>query len=142
EAGREQGAWDFMRRHLQQLPVFVAKIDRAEVIAERLNYLLFYRMVAFHVQRGVTVPLSASQFFAGLEQRFPVRDGMYFLPEQVAEYDRKRISVREIHQSQLFVTDEESAIQWLKQQLGQKPQPTSDLTPQFMREIAAWDKHE
>jgi hypothetical protein len=67
---------------------------------------------------------------------------MFFLPEQVAEYDRRRMSVREVRRSQLFVTDEESAIQWLKQQLGQKPQTTSELTPQFMKEIAAWDAHE
>ena len=33
--------------------MFVARDDRAEVIAERQNFLLFNRMVAFHVQRGV-----------------------------------------------------------------------------------------
>ena len=69
----------------------VAKDGKAEVIAERQNYMLFDRMVAFHVQRGVTVPLSASEFYAGLAQRFPERDGMYFLPEQVAEYDSSRV---------------------------------------------------
>jgi hypothetical protein len=54
-------------QHLKQLPVFVATKDgKAEVIAERQNYLLFDRMVAFHVQRGVTVPLSAAEFYAGL----------------------------------------------------------------------------
>jgi len=77
-AGTEDGVWDFVRTHLKQLPVFVSKDGQAEVIAERQNYLLFDRMVAFHVQRGVTVPLSAAEFYAGLEQRFPPRDGMYF----------------------------------------------------------------
>jgi len=89
EAGTEDGVWDFIRTHLKQLPVFVAKDGRSEVIAERQNYLLFDRMVAFHVQRGVTVPLSAAEFYAGLEQRFPLRDGMYFLPDQAAEYEMK-----------------------------------------------------
>lgn len=79
EAGMEEGVWDFVRTHLKQLPVFVSKDGQAEVIAERQNYLLFDRMVAFHVQRGVTVPLSAGEFYAGLEQRVPSRDGMYFL---------------------------------------------------------------
>ncbi|RME58007.1 MAG: DNA methylase, partial [Caldilineae bacterium] len=55
-SGTEEGVWDFVRTHLKQLPVFVAKDGKAEVIAERQNYLLFDRMVAFHVQRGVTVP--------------------------------------------------------------------------------------
>ncbi len=141
-AGTEEGVWDFVRTHLKQLPVFVSKDGKAEVIAERQNYLLFDRMVAFHVQRGVTVPLSAAEFYAGLAQRFPERDGMYFLPEQVAEYDKKRMKVKEVLQLQLFVTDEASAIQWLKQQLTRKPQTFQELHPQFLKEIGGWQKHE
>jgi len=141
-AGTEEAAWDFIRTHLKQLPVFVSKDGRAEVIAERQNYLLFDRMVAFHVQRGVMVPLSAAEFYAGLEQRFPPRDGMYFLPDQAAEYDRKRMTVKEILQLELFVKDESSAIQWLWQQLTRKPQTFQDIHPQFMKEIAGWQKHE
>ncbi len=141
-AGTEDGVWDFVRTHLKQLPVFVSKEGQAEVIAERQNYLLFDRMVAFHVQRGVTVPLSATEFYAGLVQRFSERDGMYFLPEQVTEYDKKRMTVREVLQLQLFVTDESSAIQWLKQQLLKKPQTFQELHPQFLKEIGGWQKHE
>ena len=142
EAGTEDGVWDFVRTHLKQLPVFVSKDGQAEVIAERQNYLLFDRMVAFHVQRGVTVPLSAAEFYAGLEQGFPPRDGMYFLPDQAAEYDKKRMTVREVLQLQLFVSDEASAIQWLKQQLTKKPQTFQELHPQFLKEIGGWQKHE
>ncbi len=142
EAGTEEGVWEFVRTHLQQLPVFVSKNGQAEAIAERQNYLLFDRMVAFHIQRGVTVPLSASEFYAGLLQRFSERDGMYFLPEQVAEYDKKRMTVREILQLELFVTDESSAVQWLNQQLTKKPQTFQEIHPNFMREIAGWSKFE
>ncbi len=142
EAGTETGVWDFVRMHLKQLPVFVSKDGQAEVIAERQDYLLFDRMVAFHVQRGVTVPLSATEFYAGLEQRFPSRDDMYFMPDQVAEYDRKRMTVQEVLQLQLFVTDESSAIQWLRQQLLRKPQTAGELKPQFMQEIGGWQKSE
>jgi hypothetical protein len=67
---------------------------------------------------------------------------MYFLPEQVAEYDKKRMTVREVLQLQLFVTDESSAIQWLKQQLIKKPQTFQELHPQFLKEIGGWQKHE
>ncbi|MFH1719761.1 MAG: DNA methyltransferase [Planctomycetota bacterium] len=142
DAGTEAGLWDFVRTHLKQLPIFISKNGQAEVIAERQNYLLFDRMVALHVQRGVTVPLSATEFYAGLAQRFSERDGMYFLPEQVAEYDKKRMTVREVLQLQLFVTDESSAIQWLKQQLIKKPQTFQELHPQFLKEIGGWQKHE
>ena len=142
EAGGEQGVWDFVRTHLRQIPVFVSRDGQAEAIAERHNYLLFDRMVAFHVQRGVTVPLSAAEFYAGLVQRFPERDGMYFLPEQAAGYDKKRMTVRELLQLQIFVTGEASAIQWLKQQLAGKPQTFQELHPQFLKEIGGWEKHE
>jgi hypothetical protein len=141
-AGTEEGVWDFVRSHLKQLPVFVSKDATAEVIAERQNYLLYDRMVAFHVQRGVMVPLSAAEFYQGLVQRFPERDGMYFLPEQAAEYDRKRMTVKDVQQLQLFVTDESSAIQWLRQQLTKKPQTFQELHPQFLKKIAGWQKHE
>ncbi len=141
-AGTEEGVWDFVRTHLKQLPVFVSKDGQAEVIAERLNYLLFDRMVAFHVQRGVTVPMSAAEFYQGLVQRFSEREGMYFLPDQVAEYDKKRMTVREVIQLQLFVTDESSAIQWLKQQLTKKPQTFQEIHPQFLKEIGGWQKNE
>ncbi len=142
EAGTEEGVWDFARTHLRQLPVFVSNDAQAEVIAERQNFLLFDRMVAFHVQRGVTVPMSAAEFYAGLEQRFPSRDGMYFLPSQAAEYDKKRMTVKEVLQLQLFVSDEASAIQWLKQQLIKKPQTFQDIHPQFLKEIGGWQRHE
>ena len=141
-AGTEKGVWEFVRTHLKQLPIFLSKQARAEVVAERQNYLLFDRMVAFHVQRGVTFPLSASEFHAGLEQRFPMRDAMYFLPEQVDEYDKKRMTVNDVVQSELFVSDEASAIQWLKQQITSKPQTSQDIHPQFLKEISGWKKHE
>ena len=142
EAGTEQGVWGFVHTHLRHLPVFVSKAGQAEVIAERRNFLLFDRMVAFHVQRGVLVPVSAAEFYQGLEQRFDPRDGMYFLKEQAAEYDKRRKTVREVLQLRLFVTDESSAIQWLEQQLTKKPQTFQELHPQFMQQIGGWQKHE
>ena len=135
EAGTEQGAWDFIRQHLSQLPVFVEKNGAVEVIAERQNYLLFDRMVAFHIQRGASVPLSAAEFYAGLRQRFPERDGMYFLPEQVAEYDTKRAQVAQVEQLSLFVSDEKSAVQWLRTQLEAEPQTYQDIQPKFLQEL-------
>ena len=142
QAGADEGVWDFVRTHMRQLPVFVTKDGRAEAIAERHSYLLYDRMVAFHVQRGVMVPLSASEFYAGLEQRFALRDGMYFLLDQAAEYDKKRMTVKEVLQIELFVSDEASAIQWLKQLLTRKPQTFQEIHPQFLREIGGWQKHE
>ena len=142
QAGSAKGVWDFVRTHLRQLPIIVTNGNGIEVIAERQPYMLFDRMVAFHVQRGFAVPLSLADFREGLVQRFPERDGMFFLPEQVTEYDRKRLTVGEVRQQELFVKDEESAIQWLRQQLARKPQSFQDIHPDFIRELAGWQKHE
>lgn len=143
QAGTEEGVWDFIRTHLRHLPVFIVKDGLGQVIAERQQVLLFDRMVAFHVQRGVSVPLSAGDFYQGLSQRFPERDGMYFLTDQVAEYERKRMASSEALQFDLVVSDEASAILWLKQQLIRKPQTFQELQPQFMRETqGGWQKHE
>lgn len=137
-----EGAWAFVKEHLGNVPVFVGRASEGEVVAERTAQMLLDRMIAFHVQRGISVPLSGPEFLQGLGQRFPERDGMYFLPDQVAEYDRKRTSVSELRQLSLFVNDEASAIQWVRQQLQDKPQSFQDLTPQYMREVQAWAKHE
>ncbi len=142
EAGTEEGVWDFVRTHLKQLPVFVSKDRQLEVIPERMNYLLFDRMIAFHVRRGVLVPMNSADFYAGLEQRFSVREEMYFLPDQAVEFDKKRITVTGIQQFSLFVTDEASAIQWLRQLIKEKPQSTSDINPQFMKQLGGYSKNE
>ncbi len=142
-AGTENGAWEFVRSHLKHIPVFVVKAGRGEVIAERQGYLLFDRMVAFHVQRGFSVPLSAAEFYSGLRQKFPERDGMYFLSEQVTEYDRQRVAIKEVEQLQLFVNDEKSAIQWVRRQLADGALTYQQLSPIYMKEAQrVWEKHE
>ena len=139
QAGTAEGAWHFVRQHLAQLPVVVERDGSLEVVAERQDYLLFDRMVAFHIQRGATVPLSAAEFYAGLRERFVERDGMFFLPDQVPEYDRARLQAAEVAQLTLFVSDEKSSIQWLRQQLdsstGGHPQTYQEIQPQFLRQL-------
>lgn len=137
-----EGAWSFVNEHLRYVPVFFSVDGIADVIAERTAQVLHDRMVAFHVQRQLSVPLSTAEFLTGLNQRYPARDGMYFLPTQITEYDRKRNTATELRQLSLFVTDEASAIQWVRRELEQKPRSFQDLQPVFMREIQNWVKHE
>ena len=141
-AGTEQGVWDFVSTHLKNLPIFDQAGNRGKTIAERTDFRLFDRMVSFHVLRGVTVPLSAPEFHAGLARRYPIRDGMYFLPEQVVEYDRKRLTVEEMDEPELFVLDEATAREWLREFLKKRPSTFQELHPRFMREIGGWQKHE
>jgi DNA modification methylase len=141
-SGTEEGVWDFVRTHLKQLPKLVIEKGKMQIVAERQNYLLYDRMVAFYLQRNALVPLSSAEFYRGLEEHFPSRDGMYFLPEQVVEYDKTKMKIPELAQMEIFITDEVSAIQWLRQLLKDKPQSFQDIHPQFMREIAGWSKIE
>ena len=137
-----ENAWAFVTEHLGHVPIFSSVDGVADVIAERSAQVLHDRMVAFHVQRQLSVPLSTAEFLGGLNQRYPGRDGMYFLPTQVAEYDRKRNTAAELRQLSLFVIDEASAIQWVRRELQDKPRSFQDLQPTFMREIQNWAKHE
>jgi 16S rRNA G966 N2-methylase RsmD len=133
--GSEDGAWSFVREHLAYVPIFVESKGKAEVIAERLPYLLFDRMVAFHLQRGASVPLSAAEFYAGLRSRFPERDGMHFLETQAAEYDARRAAVGSVEQFTFYVSDEKSSIQWLRQLLAGGPLTYQDIQPKFLQEL-------
>ncbi len=138
----ESMAWSFVTEHLGNVPVFIAGPDGVEVVAERTAQMLQDRMIAFHVQRGLAVPTSGAELAAGLHQKFPERDGMYFLSHQVVTYDRRRASISELKQLELFVTDESSAIRWIRAQIQSKPRRLQDLTPDFTKQLQAWDRHE
>src|SRR5699024_3894515 len=114
--------WLFINQHLKKLPIFIGKKNEAETIIERTPRILFDRMVAYHVQNGLVVPISSSDFQAEISEKYPIRDGMIFLENQVVEYDKKRIKIKDFVQSNLFVSDESTAIEWIRQKLIGKPQ--------------------
>lgn len=142
EAQTEEGVWDFIRTHLKYLPITKQQGNSLQFVPERDPRILFDQMVAYYVRKGYMVPLSSQDFQTGLAQRFAERDGMYFLADQVAEYDRKKITLGELKQMPLFVFDEASAIQWLRQLIKEKPQTFSDINPQFMLQLGGWSKNE
>jgi hypothetical protein len=138
-AGNPESAWEFVREHLRFLPIFQSREGVVEIIRERQAYTLYDRMVATHVQRGLTIPVDYSEFIKGLHARFPERDGMFFLADQVLSYEKGRAKASKIEQLALFVSDEKSALQWLRGELdsetGNGPQTYSDLQPKFLREL-------
>ncbi|MGA2530861.1 MAG: DNA methyltransferase [Acidimicrobiales bacterium] len=139
--GTPETAWAFVREHLRHLPHVVEQDPSGDlrVIRERLPDRLYDRMEAFHLQRNLAIPVTAAEFYEGLAQRFPQRDGMHFLDEQVEAYERQRMTIKELKAAQLFITDEESAIQWLRQFLKNRraPQPYAAIQPEFFREVQA-----
>ena len=141
-SSKEELVWEFVRGHLRQLPVIETNEGKIEIITERQSFMLFDRMIAFFVQRGSTFSISADKFYQGLNHRFLERDSMYFLEDQAHQYDKKKLTVREIMQLQIAVTDELSAIHWLRQYLIKSPQTFGEINPKFMQEIGGWSKHE
>ena len=142
EAQTEEGVWDFVRTHLKYLPVTKRQGILLLMVPERDPRILFDQMIAFYVRKGYPVPISSQEFQIGLAQRFIERDGMYFLSDQVAEYDRKKMTSGVPQQLSMFVSDEASAIQWLRQLIKEKPQTFSDINPQFMQQLGGWSKNE
>lgn len=141
EAVTEEGVWDFVRTHLGYLPIIKQQGELLRTVHERDPRILFDQMVAYYVRNGFPVPISSSEFQTGLAQHFIERDGMYFLPEQAAKYDRKKMT-KQVFQATLFVSDEASAIQWLRQLIKGKPQTFQDINPLFMQELGGWSKNE
>jgi hypothetical protein len=143
EAATEEGVWDFVKTHLKYLPVTKMQGKDLVPVPERDPRILFDQMVAYYVRRGYLVPISSQDFQLGLHQRFPARDGMYFLPKQVSEYDKKKLAGASIAQTTLFVTDEASAIQWLRLHLKERPQTFQEIHPEFIQETQrGWSKNE
>ncbi|WP_108775978.1 DNA methyltransferase [Lactimicrobium massiliense] len=137
KAGSDEAVWAFVTQHLRNLPVAPdgdhdGKID---IVPERQGYLLYDRMVAWHVMNGVAVPMDANAFYLGLNDHYLMRDGMYFLPDQVNEYDQKR-SFMELEnvQEAFAIQDERGAIQWLNYELND-PKTYAELQPKYLQEL-------
>jgi len=142
EAQTDEGVWSFVRSHMKYLPVTKSQGESAQPIPERDPRILYDQLVAYFVRRGYAIPVSSQEFQCGLAQRFVERDGMYFLPDQAAEHDKHTVRYGHPGQMSLFVSDEASAIDWLRNVLQNKPQTFSDINPQFMKELGGWHKHE
>ena len=138
----EEGVWDFIRTHLGYLNIIKYHDNELIKISERDPRILFDQVVAYFVRNLRDVPLSSKEFQEGLRERFAERDGMIFLPEQVSQYDKARISSAQLRQLDIFVDDEASAIEWLRQLLNDKPLTYQDIHPKFISELSGWKKAE
>jgi DNA modification methylase len=132
----EVAVWDFVREHLLHLPVHLIKTNSTTAIVERSAKILYDRLITFYLMNGLQVPLDATDFQAGLRQRYSERDGMYFLGQQALEYDEKKSISPNVIQLSLLVSNENEGIEWLRQELKAKPQTYQDLHPQWLKAIS------
>jgi len=142
-AGTEAGVWEFIRSHLNYLPITKTKDGTLEFVVERDPRILYDRTIAYFISHSSLVPLSSQAFQAGLREHFIEKDGMIFLPPQVPEYEQQRKLSKHPPQMELFVSDERSAIDWLQQYLNKHPATHQQIHPQFTQKLGAgWKKHE
>ncbi len=138
-----ESAWEFVEQHLKHITVYSSGDVGLSFVAERSDRILYDRMVAWFIRHNTLVPLSAQEFFEGLRQRYVERDEMFFLPDQVGQYDRVRARYEERPQQELFVSDEKSAIDWLTSFLRKRPSTYREVHPEFVSQLGAgWRKHE
>lgn len=130
------GIWDFVEEHLHHLPIHVVQKNATSAIIERSPKILFDRLIAFYVQKGLPVPIDAGKFQQGLRERFIERDGMFFTNEQVQEYDKKKAENPEFIQLSILVSSEQDGVLWLKNVLTRKSLAYQDIQPQWMQALA------
>jgi hypothetical protein len=131
------GIWEFVTEHLEHLPVHLVDGNSTTAIIERNPKILYDRLIAFYIQRGLPVPIDSSKFQNGLRERFIERDGMFFTNEQVQEYDTKKAAVPNFTQLNIFVANEQDSIYWLRNILEKDRKTESDLHPFWMKEVAS-----
>ena len=128
--------WDFVEEHLNHLPIHLVKDNTTTAIIERSPKILFDRLIAFYVQKGLPVPIDAGAFQKGLRERFIERDGMFFTDEQVQEYDKKKAENPEFIQLSILVSSEQDGVLWLKNVLTEKSLAYQDIQPLWMQALA------
>ena len=128
--------WDFVEEHLKHLPIHLLKDSATAAIIERSPKILFDRLIAFYVQRGLPVPIDAGKFQQGLREHFIERDGMFFTNEQVHVYDSKKKENPEFIQLSILVSSEQDGVIWLKNLLSEKSKSYQDIQPLWMQALA------
>ncbi len=78
-AGTKEDVWDFVAKHLEKLQLSEASGKLISTDIERQNFMIFDRMVAYHLENGLTIPMGAIEFYKGLEKRFQKINGLYYL---------------------------------------------------------------
>jgi hypothetical protein len=129
---------DFVRQHLQQLPL-AANIERSKE-------MLYSKYLAYYVQHGFQVAYNGYQFYRALGQWGLVeRDGYWFAGEaQANEYEKRKAgafspggkgkSGASQAQAVLFISDEHSARQWLWHFLA-IPQTYNDIYTAYVKAL-------
>lgn len=142
ESGTEQGVWEFVRMQLEHLPVTSLSGSVLHRVEERTPRSLYDRLIAYYVARGSRVPMDSADFQQQARDRFPERDDMLFLDHQVAAYDKTKLRADRVETEELFVSNEATAIGWLRRELGHERRTYSAIVGPYMKVAQSIAKHE
>lgn len=134
--GAKENVWDFVDEHLLHLPVHIEKGNATTSVVERSPKILYDRLISYYVQKGYAIPMDAQNFQKGLHKRYIERDGMFFTASQAAEYEEKKLKAPEFVPMGIMVSDEANGIEWLKNELRNKPQTRQDIFTNWTKAIA------
>lgn len=127
--------WDFIDEYLRHLPISIEKGKATTTVIERSPKILFDRLISYYVQKGLPVPINASEFQTGLRERFEECDGMFFTVSQLNEYLEKKKSAPEFVPMGLIVANEADGIEWLRNHLRERPLTYQQISPEWMQAI-------
>ena len=127
--------WDFIKDHMNHLPIHLVNQGNTVSIIERTPKILYDRLITHYLLKGLPIPIDAKRFQEGLKQRFVERDGMYFTLEQVAVYENKKNTAPHFVQLSWQIATEEEGIEWLKRELNGVKLKYQDIQPKWMQAI-------
>ena len=142
DCATETGVWEFVRMQLDHLPAVSINGAVLHRDKERTARGLYDRLVAYYIARGVRVPIDSLDFQQQARDRFPERDDMLFLDHQVAVYDKAKLRADRVEVEELFVSNEATAISWLRRELGHQRQTRGDIVEPYMKVAQSIAKHE
>jgi len=131
----EINIWDFIKEHLQHLPIQIKNLEKRIGVVERSPRILFDRLITFYLMRGMSIPVDAADFQAGLKQKFLERDGMFFTAEQAAEYEELNEERKGEQYTLVFdsIYSESDAVLWLRERLQKSHQTYQEIMPDFRK---------
>ena len=130
--------WAIVSEHIASQPVWLGSKSVFSINIERMTDRLFDRMVAIHLVRGHRLPIDKNTFTNDLVNRFVEREGMWFVPSQVPEFERHILSVdRSAGILPVFV-DRKTAISWLRYTLASTPMTLQTLRPRYFEAAGSW----
>lgn len=127
--------WEFIDDYLSHLPVHLEKGNATTTVIERSPKILYDRLITYFVQHGLPVPIDASDFQAGLRERYEECDGMFFTAIQYNEYLEKKRHAPEFVPMGLIIGNEADGIEWLRNRLRDKPQTYQQIQPDWLQAI-------